>query len=158
MKLLSREGGRLVFQLGKRERSTLLALLKHYPTLSSGQHPMGHPPSDGAPVRAVREQLEHSLAEHRAESRRQLEAMLKDPQRFVAGKRGFALQLTAEEVELLLQMLGEIRVGGWLALGSPDYEMGEQPDLTPTNLPHYWAMEMAGMFQSQVVEALNEPM
>ena len=158
MKLLSREGGRLVFQLGKRERTTLLSLLKHYPQLSAGQHPMGRPPAEDDPARVVREQLDHSLEEHRAEARRKLGAMLQDPNRFVSGKRGYALQLTAEEVELLLQILGEIRVGGWLALGAPDYEAGEQPNLTPETLPHYWATEMAGEFQSQIIDALNEPL
>jgi len=43
-------------------------------------------------------------------------------------------------------------VGSWILLGSPD---GKPLELTPVTAPHFVAMERAGYFQMQLLEALE---
>ena len=64
--------------------------------------------------------LDEALAEQRAENRRQLQALLADPRRFAHTETGARLSLSPAEVEWLLQVLNDIRVGSWVRLGSPD--------------------------------------
>jgi hypothetical protein len=65
---------------------------------------------------------------------------------------GGRLSLSPAEVEWVLQVLNDIRVGSWIILGSPEERL---PELNETNAPHVWAMEMAGHFQAQLLEALQ---
>jgi predicted house-cleaning NTP pyrophosphatase (Maf/HAM1 superfamily) len=67
-------------------------------------------------------------------------------------------RLSPAEIEWLLQVLNDVRVGGWLALGEP--EELEPPEINETNAPYLLAMEAAGYFQAQLLAALahHEPM
>jgi hypothetical protein len=49
-------------------------------------------------------------------------------------------------------VLNDVRVGSWVLLGSPE-EMAV--DLTETNAHLFRAMEMAGYFQAQFLQALG---
>jgi hypothetical protein len=51
-----------------------------------------------------------------------------------------------------MQVLNDVRVGSWVILGSPDKKPAE---LNATTAPHFLAMEMAGYFQMQLLEALG---
>ena len=65
----------------------------------------------------------------------------------------FRLLLQPTEVEWLLQVLNDVRVGSWLALGEPDED--KPPDLTPENFRYAVAMEVCGAFQSALLAALG---
>jgi hypothetical protein len=97
--------------------------------------------------------LEEALAEQRQENRRQVLAMLNEPQRFRETKSGFELTLAPAQVEWLLQVLNDVRVGSWLALGEP--EQGEKPKLTKQNANYFLAMELCGLFESVLLAALG---
>ena len=96
--------------------------------------------------------LDEALAEQRAENKKQLQALLADPRRFEHTETGARLSLSPAEVEWLLQVLNDIRVGSWVILGSPEEKPAE---LNAANAPHFLAMEMAGYFQMQLLEALG---
>ena len=96
--------------------------------------------------------LDEALAEQRAENKKQLQALLADPRRFEHTETGARLSLSPAEAEWLLQVLNDIRVGSWVILGSPEEKPAE---LTAANAPHFLAMEMAGYFQMQLLEALE---
>jgi hypothetical protein len=98
--------------------------------------------------------LEESLAEHRTANRRQVEALLKTPERFEKRSRGLLLTLAAAEVECLLQVLNDVRVGSWLALGEPDES--RPPEITPENFRFAVAMEVCGAFESVLLSAFGE--
>jgi hypothetical protein len=141
-----------VFQLAAREKDLLFEMLQHYPLV-----PVGHQRLTRAAAAQSDENqrlLEESLAEHRAANRRQVEALLKTPERFVKRSRGLLLTLATAEVECLLQVLNDIRVGSWLALGEPDES--RPPEITPENFRFAVAMEVCGAFESVLLAAFGE--
>lgn len=151
MKLVQATKTRLVYELGQRETLSLLQVLKLYPRVPSAHHVLSK--SGRLPDAEGNQQLlDEALAEQRAENKKQLQALLADPRRFGRTETGGRLTLKRAEAEWLLQVLNDIRVGSWVILGSPD---NKPEELTPANAPHFLAMEMAGYFQMQLLEALE---
>ena len=151
MRLVRSANGKLVFLLGQRDKLMLLEVLKLYPRIPSASRPLtkfGKLPGQEANQRL----LDEALAEQRAENKKHLETFLTDPRRFADTQTGCRLTLSASDTEWLLQVLNDIRVGSWVLLGSPE---GKFDKLTLATAPHYWAMEMSGIFQSRFLEALE---
>ena len=94
--------------------------------------------------------------ERRQENKRQLVAMLHEEQRFKETDAGYRLTLSAPQVEWLLQLLNDIRVGSWLILGEPDEKKGKPVALTSENARHYAAMEFCGLFQMTLLDAVQQ--
>jgi len=141
-----------VFHLGQREKQLLLETIKLYPLVPASHHRLS---KDGQEPNADENQrmLEEALAEQRQENRRQVLAMLNKPQRFRETKSGLEFTLTPPQVEWLLQVLNDVRVGSWLALGEP--EQDEEPELTKQNVKYFLAMELCGLFESVLLAALG---
>jgi len=141
-----------VFHFSLREKQLLFETLKLYPLV-----PASHPRlSKGKATPQSDENqrlLEDSLAEQRAENRRQMLAMLNDAERFREVKTGFELALAPGDLEWLLQVLNDVRVGSWLKLGEP--EQGSEPEVNSRNAKYLIAMELGGMFESVLLSALG---
>jgi hypothetical protein len=153
MKLVKTGNDNFVLALGKREKQLLLAVLNRYPLIPAGHQPLSKTPAAGQ-MEADQRLLEEALAEQRRENKRQLDRLLGDPQRLRDTETGSRLTLTSSEIEWLLQILNDVRVGSWLRLGSPEkpaWNLG----LSETTAPHVWAMEMAGEFQMGLLKALR---
>ena len=153
MKLLKRENSGFTFLIGKRERELLFGLLKRYPVMIAA-HFRGRHPAQGE-ARQNLELLEEALAEQQRDNRRQLEQLLKEPGRFKETDLGFAFHLAEPEMEWLLQVLNDIRVGSWIQLGEPDSNSGAPAELTEKNVQLAWAMEMAGLFEHAILQAMD---
>jgi hypothetical protein len=152
VKFFKLDGDNLVFQLGRREKSLFLEMLKLYPLVPPAHHRISS--SDQAPgAEANQHLLDEAVAEHRAENKKQLEAMLQEPSRFVETSSAYRLTLSPAEVEWLLQVLNDIRVGSWLQLGAPDEHKGKRVRLSVQNARYLWAMELAGHFQYVLLSA-----
>jgi hypothetical protein len=151
LKLIRTTRKSLLFQFGRRERALLLTVLQLYPRIPPAHQRLSQsarvPDPEGA-----QHLLDEALAEQRAENRKQLQALLTDPKRFTEKKTGLWLRLSFADAEWLLQVLNDIRVGSWIFLGSP--AEGSRV-LTEQTAPHFWVMEMAGYFQSTLLEALE---
>jgi hypothetical protein len=151
MKLIRRSAAKLIFHLGQREGGVLLQILQRYPRIPPAHQPLSK--SGQVPNQQESQKLlDEALAEQRADSKKQLQALLADPQRFKKLDSGFRLSLTPAEAEGLLQVLNDIRVGSWIILGSPE---GRLEGLNAETAPDFWAMEMAGAFESILLEALE---
>lgn len=152
MKLVRAGKSGHVLHLGRREKQLLLETIKLYPLVPAAHHSLS---KDGKGPAADDNQrlLEEALADQRRENRRQVLAMLSEPQRFIETKSGFELALAPEQIEWLLQVLNDVRVGSWLALGEP--EQGEAPELTEENAKYLLAMELCGLFESVLLAALG---
>ena len=151
MKLLRASPDQFVFHLGQRERQLLLDTLQLYPLVPPAHHRVA-----AAGQRADAEAqrlLDEALAEQRRELRQQLLAILKHPARLRETSRGFELTLTPPEMEWLLQVLNDVRVGSWLALGEP--AENEVPQLSQPNASYLVAMEICGAYQSVLLAALG---
>ena len=152
MKLVRTTKTKFLFDLGRREERLFREVLKLYPRVPSAHHVLSK--SGRLPHREADQRLlDEALAEQRAEHKQQVAALLADPQRLAPGETGSHLSLLHGEAEWLLQVLNDIRVGSWIILGAPEEKL---PELNEANAPHYWAMEMAGHFQAQLLEAMHE--
>jgi hypothetical protein len=100
--------------------------------------------------------LEEALTEHRNENKRALDSMLNEPNRFQETSTGYRLVLTSPQLEWLLQVLNDVRVGSWLQLGSPNEKEGKRLKLGLQNARYLWAMELSGHFEHALMTA-REP-
>jgi hypothetical protein len=151
MKLVKATKSRLVFELGQRENRSLPQILKLYPCVPSAHHVLSR--SGRLPDCVANQQLlDEALAEQRADNKKQVQALLADPRRFEHTETGARLSLSSAEVEWVMQVLNDVRVGSWVILGSPENKPAE---LNAATAPHFLAMEMAGYFQMQLLEALQ---
>jgi hypothetical protein len=152
MKLLRASPDRFVFHLGKREQRLLFDTLQLYPLVPPAHHRLagsGQMADDGEAQRM----LDEALADQRRENREQLLALLKDPKHFRETKRGLELTLAPAQMEWLLQVLNDVRVGSWLALGEP--EEGSMPVFDEKAGVFWVAMEVCGIYQSVILAALG---
>ena len=108
---------------------------------------------DPAKVAADQRMLEEALAAQKAESRRRLDAWLEQHARPGAPARSGPLRFSAADLDWLLQVLNDIRVGSWLRLGSPDDP--ESISLTKHNWRDFVALQFCGLLQSVVLNTLE---
>ena len=152
MKLLKRNDSAFTFLIGKRERELMIALLRRYPVMIAAHYRSRHPPKSPE-TRQNQDLLEEALAEQQRENRRNLEEMLNQPGRFNESDLGCTFSLSPSELEWVLQILNDIRVGSWIQLGEPDTSARQLPELSEQNMQLAWAMEMAGLFEHSLLEA-----
>ena len=151
MKLIRNAGNRLLIHIGLREKDLLTSVLRLYPCVPPAHQQLSK--SGGLKDSAGSQQLlDEALAEHRAEKKKQVENLLENSQRFAKVDSGWRFTLSPGELEMLLQVLNDIRVGSWLRLGSPE---GRVQKLDDETAPHLWAMEMSGLFQMWFLEVMN---
>jgi hypothetical protein len=143
----------LVFHLETREKRVLVELLKLYPRIPTSYRRAPRQ-SGAAPPEASRKLLEESLAEQRAANQKQVRAWLNDQNRFEEDEAGCLLSFSPSQLEWLLQVLNDVRVGSWIILGSPE-ETREPGLINEKTAPHFWAMDVAGMFQMQLLNAIE---
>lgn len=148
---VSRSHDKLVLQLGAKEKRLLWDVLQRYPCLPEAYQPLSRT-AELPDAQANQKLLNEALAEHRAENKEHLEGFLADRLRLDEPETGCRISLDDTEVERLLQLLNDIRVGSWLHLGAP--EQKEEPPLDAKTAPHFWAMEISGYFQMRLLEAL----
>jgi hypothetical protein len=151
MKLVRSTNTRVVFHLSHRETRLLAQMLALYPRVPPAHHVLSK--SGRLPDREENQRLlDEALAEQRAENKTQLRALLADPRRLAHTETGSRLSLSPAEVDWLLQVLNDVRVGSWVILGSPETKL---PELSETTAPDVVAMELAGHFQMQLLAALG---
>jgi hypothetical protein len=149
VKLIESSKEKWLFHLGRREKQLLLDLLRFYPCIPPAHHRV----TKTAQLEPSTQQLlDEALAEHRAGNKRLINAFISTPARWAEHQSGWRLSLSAEELEWLLQVLNDIRVGSWIAIGSPETDLG---DLTEKTAPHLWAMEISGSFQIALMRAFE---
>jgi len=156
MKLLEADGDRFSFYLTPTERAVLVELLEAYPCVppAHARHRALTPETpDGASIQQL---LDEALAEQRQATRRQIRQWIRQPDTLQRHGHGWKLQLRPGEVEMLLQVLNDVRVGSWIALGSPDPLPREMPR-DPDRAHALATMELAGWFEMSLLQQLHEP-
>ena len=58
---------------------------------------------------------------------------------------------------MVLQVLNDVRVGSWIALGSPEVLYDENIPLNDKPTPHLQSMEIAGAFEMIFLNSLISP-
>lgn len=151
MNLIKAEKGTLSFQIVAKEKRLLFQVLSLYPLI-----PPAHAQISKSEDRPADQQLlEEALAAQRLEQKKRVMALLKAKTVFHPNEAGFRFTLKAAQVEWLLQVLNDVRVGAWLALGSPDGPKEILAALNEKSAPYLWAMEVAGQFLMELLKASN---
>jgi len=142
------------FEMAPEEQILLWHLLRQYPLVPAGHQPLSQHDKNQDENEQL---LAEALAEQRTANRRQIAALLNEPGRFAAmpGAEDLRVIFTFAEIEWLLQICNDIRVGSWLALGSPDLDRRPNPNPKPDVARHYFNMEIAGAFEMQVIRAVS---
>jgi hypothetical protein len=151
VKFLKTDKGKCHFQMAAKEKALLFQILRLYPVIPAAYQRLSK--SEDKPE--DQELLTEALAEQRAQNRKQLLAMIKAKSRFRKNKKGWRFTMPAARMDWLLQVLNDVRVGSWLALGSPDGPEKMFAALNSQSAPNFWAMEIAGHFQGVLLEALQ---
>jgi hypothetical protein len=144
----------LSFEISAREEALLLEVLRMYPVLEDSHHRIrregGEAGSDEQRV------LEEAMAQLRESHQQKLEELLGAPERIFkdgAGRR--RMVLTGQQLEWLLQVLNDIRVGSWVRLGCPDPEQTRDVKAGDANARDVAAMHISGGFQAVLLEAVQ---
>jgi hypothetical protein len=156
VKLIQQDGESFLFHISKREKGLLFEVLKLYPLIPIAHHRVSQ--TAAAPrVTESQKLLESALADRTRENKRQLLAMLNQEARLQETDDAHRLTLSAPQMEWLLQVLNDIRVGSWLILGEPDEKNGKPIELNDENARYYAAMEFCGLFQMTLLDAFQQP-
>jgi hypothetical protein len=141
-----------LLHFNQEEKLIWAEVLELYPRIPSAHQPLS---KSGQLPDALANQrlLDEALHEQRAWNKKQIQELRADPRRWAHTKSGLRLSLSRADVEWLLQVLNDIRVGSWILLGSPE---DMEPKLNQGTFPLYWAMEMCDFFQSGLLKALGE--
>ena len=154
MKLIQRDGESFLFHISKREKGLLFEVLKLYPLIPIAHHRVSQ--TAAAPrVTESQKLLESALADRTRENKRQLFEMLNQEARPQETDAVHRLTFSAPQMEWLLQVLNDIRVGSWLILGEPDEKKGRPIELNDENARYYAAMEFCGLFQMTLLDAFQ---
>ncbi len=156
MKRVNSRDADYVFALSAQERELMVKLLGYFPQVPVAHHRLSQA-TDSPGTRENQRLLEESLKAHQSQAREWLAASFQGVPRFEAVEKGFHLKLKRDEMERLLQMFNDVRVGSWLALKSPD--LAQKKNLKDTRLtaPFFQRMELAGIFEMIFLRALQGP-
>lgn len=153
MKVLERSAERLVLGMGPQEKIVLERLLAFFP-LGPDREPMlskgGLSGGEGA-----QELLREALREDRVELQEWLRRHLEGGTSLRRVGSGWSLALGMSDVDRLLRVLNELRVGAWTRLGCPE-ELHEEPSgAKPGEAPFFVIMTLAGQFEMVLIQALG---
>lgn len=153
MKLARRTKSGWQYLLEEKEVLLLKSLLENFPFAGPGPATISR--TDQHPAARERETLlNESLAEHRRELRK-LAGHLAGPEQFQRQGRGQVLKISFDEREALLQILNDIRVGCWHALGQPETLEPPPDPLSAPDQANYSLMNIAGYFEYHLLVAAD---
>jgi hypothetical protein len=145
-----------VFEISKQEVEWLLAVLKFYPQLDSDYHQITQ--GVAAEIVAGQQLLEEAMAQRRGEHKRKLDKFLATPGRFrLEAPDQFRFLLATEQMDWMLQILNDVRVGCWVKLGRPELEPVCAKKLNVEEARTMAILELSGFFQMVLLGACEGP-
>jgi len=140
---------KLVVELGRREKVLLIKVLELYPLVPSSYQQLSR--AGGVKDKEASQRLlDEALAEQREDNKRRLRQFLEDPKTFEQGESDCRMYLDQSDLEWLLQILNDVRVGSWITLGSPEIK----PSMLNTKTAsQFWVMEIAGFLEASLLNA-----
>ena len=148
MRLLTQSKSGWRYQLSRVEAQALRSLIKLFP--STANVTVKITKTDTDPKAAEREKLlNDSLAEHREELRRKAQHLMSGD-RLKLQRDRYVLSIGLDDREILLQVLNDIRVESWRALGQPE-DLDPRTNLSENERVHHNRMSLAGYFECQLL-------
>lgn len=156
MKLVSRQEGRIVFSLGRREAETFQVMLSRFPLIPPAYHQVTKGGID-ATAHQAQTLLDEALKTEQVALATAAQNLLEDPERFAPDGKRWLLTLSEEDADWLLRLINDLRVGSWIKLKCPDFDAAKPPRFRASDLKYLALMESAGRFEIALIEALNGP-
>jgi hypothetical protein len=150
MRLVAQSRENWQYHLERSEADILAGLLKKFP-LTELIATQISTTGKGAETVERNKLLNESLAEHRKELAK-LAANLLVGDKWQRTAKGHLLTLDGAAREVLLQILNDIRVGCWRALGEPESLEIPLAATSPKSATHRNLMDLAGYFEMNLLE------
>tara|TARA_Y100001934_G_scaffold275253_2_gene369274 strand:- start:7067 stop:7537 length:471 start_codon:yes stop_codon:yes gene_type:complete len=145
----------LVFGMKSGEQRLLERTFELYPVMPAGIAPLSKS-SDPEEMQDEQDLLDELMRESKAENRLELMNFLRRPRQFEKEEDALLLTVKKSEVNWLLEIVNEIRVGLWYKLGQPDPEEDEVPSET-AHLEDWISMEYCADLQARLLFTLTDP-
>lgn len=146
MKLVKHSDQGSQYHLAQNEAEVLISLIRRFSFTEF--KPANISQNDHGPESVEREKLlNESLAAHRNGLKKTAVNLLK----FKPAAEGRLLTLDPGSQEALLQILNDIRVGCWRALGEPENADVNPPDPSDKGFAYYNLMNLAGYFEHELL-------
>ena len=154
MKLLRMDGGKFEFELSPVEKDLLIHVLNQYPLVPDSHHRLTH--DQQIPNQWENQHLlDEAIRTQRDITRKLITTWLKQTDRFTRSEENWRVRCGREDLEWLLQVLNDIRIGSWIALGSPGYSREPQLPQNKHALQNLLRMEIAGGFETLFLGAAS---
>lgn len=147
MRLVKSSGQSRQYHLNQKEADILTGLLREFPFTDQGPARISR--AQDSPDSQTEDRgklLNESLAAHREELTAFARALL-EPNHWKKSGAGQTLTLEAAARELLLQILNDVRLGCWHALGEPDSIEAPPPPASASAAAFRNLMDVAGYFE-----------
>ncbi len=156
MNLVRIEGSRAVFALKPREKEWLEFLLDQYPVVPTGHHQLSRTAGE-AEFSEEKVLLDEAADEARKENRGLIRRFLAELNRLDSVDGSFELTIEAAQVDRLLEVLNDVRLGCWVLLGRPDPDQRREYNREDEGeLRLALSLDLAGLFQAKFLAALDE--
>ncbi|MBI3867869.1 MAG: hypothetical protein HY299_04985 [Verrucomicrobia bacterium] len=154
MKRISRDDEKVVFELTDAERQILRFILQSYPMQRGAwpEHPKAPQPS---PMGPDPELLNAELAAFKTSLQDRVATFLSEQPAPHPTSDVRCLVIHWKDADWLLQVLNEVRVGTWYALGCPDENCEMAAVRGPETWTHLLRLEFAGAFQGLLLHELE---
>jgi hypothetical protein len=147
-------GRPFVFHISRREKAMLLATLRLFPLLDPSYHQLSRSPK--TTIADDQEWLEEAMDQQQKDHKKKLNQLLSNDQRFFKeGQGDLFFTLTGEQMEWLLRVLNEIRVGSWVRLGRPEMDAARKIRPAAAQARFFTAMDLSGYFEAVLLEAYS---
>lgn len=151
--LLRQEGDRFVFRFERPEREMFSQILDLFPAQKGSMRPIGG-------KEEAQKILEQALDEQRGKLREESRRLLRKQGSLAIDKEFnefWDLSISAEELEWLLQMLNDVRVGLWVDLGcpNPNFPPDQMGPPTEEMLRSNVIMQLCAMWQGILMAAVD---
>lgn len=148
MKLLKTVEEVRLYELTAQEGSLLMQLLRHFPFSGLKRATISQRRDEQTAERELL--LNESLKQHREELKR---AAASIAARITPSRRSFSLELDPANREVLIQIMNDIRIGAWQALGEPETFEIDPSQLSSNEQAQWQLMQLAGFFQMGLIES-----
>jgi hypothetical protein len=155
MKLLARGDNEFELEFELVEKGILFHLLGLYPAVPADYRRLSKG-GKKAPTLAENQQLlDEAMQAQRESLQQEIAALIKNTGRFIDAGEATRAWFQRGELESLLQVLNDVRIGNWIALGSPKWDPGQRPQLQKESFHLVMFMELASDFQMFILSILN---
>ncbi|MBW8864638.1 MAG: hypothetical protein JF609_06890 [Verrucomicrobia bacterium] len=154
MKLLRREEDEFELEFALEEKSLFFHLLGLYPAVPASYHRL----TKGKKIRNQDENqqlLDDAIQAQRETNQKEIFKLVSKHGRFTDGEENSRAVFKRDELEWLLQVINDVRIGCWIALGSPGAADERKLKRDKNSLRQLMMMEIAGGFEMFILGVVS---